>query len=80
MLSPPDVARGVRTGWRVAAGEVAPLADALFQALLSSGETLREIGERGTAHAFTQFSLLSMTQKTLAVYDDLLENAKTTLY
>ncbi|UOM33378.1 glycosyltransferase family 4 protein [Acuticoccus sp. I52.16.1] len=80
VLSPPDVARDVRTGWRVAAGEVAPLADALFQALLSSGETLREIGERGKAHAFTHFSLLSMTQKTLAVYDDLLENAKTTLY
>ncbi len=80
VMAPPDVGEAMRTGWRVPAGEVSPLADAMLQALLASDEALREIGERGKAHAFTHFSLRSMTQKTLAVYDHLLENAKTTLY
>ncbi|RAH99601.1 glycosyl transferase [Acuticoccus sediminis] len=80
VLAPPEVSEAARTGWRVKPGEAEPLADALLQALQAGDDTLAEIGARGRAHAFTHFSLASMTQKTLAIYDDLLENGKTTLY
>ncbi|WP_075219838.1 glycosyltransferase family 4 protein [Acuticoccus yangtzensis] len=80
VLAPPEYGRDVRTGWRVPAGEPGPLADAIMEALVTAGETRLQIGARGRQHAVTHFSLVSMTQKTLAVYDDLLENAQTGLY
>lgn len=80
VLAQPEVGGDMRTGWRVPPGEPGPLADALFEALLTAGETRALIGARGRAHAFTHFSLVAMTQKTLAVYEDLLENTDSALY
>lgn len=80
VLAPPEVGGDMRTGWRVPPGESGPLADALFEAMLTAGETRALIGARGRAHAFTHFSLVAMTQKTLAVYEDLLENTDSALY
>ena len=80
VLAPPDVAEAKRTGWRVAPGEVEPLAEALAEALKAPDETRAVIGERGRAHAWTHFSVQSMQQKTLRVYQSLLEAAETALY
>lgn len=72
VLAPPEVARSERSGWRVPAGEAGPLAEAIYEALTSSRDVRREIGARGRAHVWGQFSLEAMKAKTLAVYGALL--------
>lgn len=80
VLAPPEVSRDNRTGWRVPPRDKDALADALFEALQTSKERLQEIGERGRAHALTHFSLDAMTEKTLGVYQSLLEDEPEGLY
>lgn len=74
VLAPPDVARDRRTGWRVPPGDAAALADTLLEALRTPPEARAIIGERGRTHARTHFSLEAMKEKTLEVYQALLEN------
>ena len=68
VLAPPDVGPESRTGWRVPAGDVGALADAL-NAALSLGATAREaMARRARAHVERHFSLEQMTRDTIDVY------------
>lgn len=80
VLAPPEVTRDLRTGWRVPPGDAKALSEALFLALQTSEEGLKEVGLRGRAHAVANFSLGAMTAKTLAVYQSLLDDSVSALY
>ncbi|WP_245943945.1 glycosyltransferase family 4 protein [Acuticoccus kandeliae] len=80
VLAPPDVPRDKRSGWRVPASNAPELADALFEALQASNDSLNAIGLRGRAHANANFSLDAMKRKTLGVYHSLLEDDISALY
>lgn len=74
VLVPPAVAETGRTGWRVPPGDAEALAAALAGVLsLTPGERVQLAG-RAIAHVNAEFSLAQMTHKTLAVYDDLLQD------
>ena len=72
VLSPPAVAAGQRTGWRVPAGDPQALADALAEALTLGASAREALARRSRAHVAAQFSLERMTGDTLAVYARLL--------
>lgn len=73
VLAPPDVAAAARTGWRVPAGDVAALADAIEGVLsLNDGER-SALAARARAHVEARFSLTAMTDATLDVYRRLLD-------
>ncbi len=68
VLAPPDVGPEARTGWRVPAGDVDALAEALRTAL-GLGATARDaLARRARAHVERNFSLEGMTRATLDVY------------
>lgn len=72
VLSAPDVADDAATGWLIAPNDADALSAALEQALaLSDGAQVR-MGARARAHVLANFTLATMKQKTLAVYDRLL--------
>jgi glycosyltransferase involved in cell wall biosynthesis len=72
VLAPPDVAPEARTGWRVPAGDVEALAEAL-KAALGLGATAREaMARRARTHVELHFSLERMTRETLEVYGSVL--------
>jgi glycosyltransferase involved in cell wall biosynthesis len=72
VVAPPDAAPEARTGWRVPAGDVDALADAL-KAALSLGASAREsMARRAREHVERHFSLEQMTRETVAVYGSLL--------
>ncbi len=72
VLAPPDIPAESRTGWRVPAGDVAALAEALGAAL-SLGATARDaMARRARAHVERHFSLEQMTRDTLEVYETLI--------
>ncbi len=80
VLAPPTVPPQKRTGWTVPPGDPKALAEALSEALQSSGEMRRRTGARGRAHANARFSLAAMQQKTLGVYRSILEDDISALY
>lgn len=72
IASPPAVPEAERTGWLVAPGDPAALADAL-SAALRLGEAARAgMGQRARAHVSRRFTTRRMQQQTLEVYDRLL--------
>jgi glycosyltransferase involved in cell wall biosynthesis len=75
VLAPPQVAPALRTGWRVPAGDVAALSEAL-KAALSMGASAREaMAARARAHVEAHFSLERMVGETLDLYEALLERS-----
>jgi glycosyltransferase involved in cell wall biosynthesis len=72
VASPPLVSDKDRTGWIVPAGEVSPLVTILKEVLALDSEQRARLALRGRAHVEEHFSLKAMTDKTLAVYDELL--------
>lgn len=72
VLAPPECTEAERTGWRIAPNDAEALADALRTLLTLSPEDRRAMRVRARAHVVANFSLKSMTDKTLAVYDSLL--------
>ncbi|WP_375455580.1 glycosyltransferase [uncultured Methylobacterium sp.] len=72
VLSPPEVAAGQRTGWRVPAGDAPALAAALDEALSLGASARDALARRGRAHVEAHFSLERMTGDTLAIYARLL--------
>jgi len=72
VLAPPQVEPGRRTGWRVPAGEGAPLADALAEALSLGASARDAFARRARIHVEEHFSLETMIGATLQVYADLL--------
>ena len=75
VLSPPDVAPGQRTGWRVPAGDAAALAAALTEALSLGASARDAMARRARAHVEANFSLERMAGDTLAIYARLLGRA-----
>ncbi|MEA1835043.1 glycosyltransferase family 4 protein [Methylobacterium durans] len=74
VLSPPDVAPGQRTGWRVPAGDAASLAGALAEAISLGASARDALARRGRAHVEAHFSLERMVADTLDVYARLLRS------
>ncbi|UMY16212.1 glycosyltransferase family 4 protein [Methylobacterium organophilum] len=72
VLAPPDVEPGLRTGWRVPAGDPAALAEALAEALSLRASARDAMARRARAHVEANFSLETMTAATLAIYSHLL--------
>ncbi|MDR7036944.1 glycosyltransferase involved in cell wall biosynthesis [Methylobacterium sp. BE186] len=72
VLSPPDVAPGQRTGWRVPAGDAGALAKALAEALSLGASARDALARRERAHVEAHFSLERMVADTLGVYARLL--------
>ncbi|MFE1601261.1 glycosyltransferase family 4 protein [Methylobacterium sp. ID0610] len=75
VLAPPQVPAGERTGWRVPAGEVEPLARAVAEALRLGASARDALARRARHHVEQNFSLERMTADTLDVYAGLLRRA-----
>lgn len=73
VATPPAVGDGDRTGWKVPPGDPAALARALASALELDVDARAALASRARAHVRTAFSLEAMTDRTMAVYRDLLE-------
>lgn len=61
------------TGWRVAPSNADALATAMAEALAANSTDRQAMGARGRAFVEEQFSVTAMTDRTLAVYRDLVE-------
>ncbi|WP_034490793.1 glycosyltransferase family 4 protein [Afifella pfennigii] len=71
VLAPPETPAPQRTGWRVAAGDAAALAEALKQTLALPPGEREALAARARAHA-ASFSLAAMSEATLKLYDAIL--------
>lgn len=72
VLAEPRAAADGNTGWLVAPGDAAALADKIAAALTLDRQTRAVLGGRARAHVLAHFSLRAMQRATLAVYDRLL--------
>lgn len=72
VLSTPRVPEDAATGWLVPPADPTQLADALAAALALPPEERARMGARARAHVLDSFSLRSMKEQTLKVYDRLL--------
>jgi len=70
--SPPRFSADEATGWLVPAANPAKLADAIAAAMAMPRDARERMGARARAHVMSAFSLESMRQQTLKVYDELL--------
>lgn len=73
VLAPPDCMDGERTGWRIPPNDADALAQALATLLGLPCNDRDAIAQRARLHVETQFSLKAMTDKTLGVYQRLLD-------
>ncbi len=77
VLGPPDVKPEQRTGWRVAPGDPAALAEGL-QSALALGATARDgLAMRARAHVEAKFSRDAMTEAMLDAYSAVIEEQLT---
>jgi glycosyltransferase involved in cell wall biosynthesis len=65
------------TGWLVAPGDAGALAGAIEEVLSLSTERREILAERASAHIRAHFTTRDMTEKTLAVYRQVLKKAST---
>lgn len=73
VLARGDVSEETYTGWKVAPGDAAALAAAMRECLQLPPAERRAMGERARAHVVENFSLEQMCEKTLTIYQQLLE-------
>ena len=73
VLAPPEHDVGLRTGWRVPAGDATALAAAIDAALALSPQDRAALAARARAHA-ERFAVERMQAATLAVYDRLMSS------
>jgi len=73
VLAPPQVPEDKRTGWRVPPSDPAALATAIRQALQMEPEAKQALTDRAHAHVRQNFTVETMTDRTLDVYSGLLE-------
>lgn len=73
VLAPPDVPAGARTGWRVPPSDARALADGIAEALSLRASQRTAMQARARAHVEAHFSLGGMVDKTLAVYEALIQ-------
>jgi len=76
IVCPPDVAEEERTGWKVPPNDKHALANALIAALQLPDNKRQLVGENSRRYVTSAFSLQQMTDKTLDVYDRLLQPAE----
>lgn len=72
ILAQPRVSAAEITGWLVAPGDAATLADRIGSVLSATPAQRAVIRERARVHVVTHFTLARMQHATLRVYDDLL--------
>jgi glycosyltransferase involved in cell wall biosynthesis len=72
VLAEPRVAAVQATGWLVAPGDAAALAECIHTALTLPPAERAAIGRRARAHVLANFTLDAMKRSTLEVYDELL--------
>lgn len=72
VLAPPEVKDVERTGWRVPPGDAQALASAIESALQQEPEARKQLTDRARDHVRQNFSVETMCNKTLEVYDRLL--------
>ena len=63
-----------QTGWLAEPGDISDLSRALVTALDLSQEKRAELAKKSRAHIIKSFSKEKMCQKTLEIYDELLQN------
>ncbi|MEO0545766.1 MAG: glycosyltransferase family 4 protein [Pseudomonadota bacterium] len=73
VLATPDVTEAKRTGWKVPPSDSAALARALLEALALKPDALASVGQNGRSYVMREFSLQQMIDKTLDVYQGLIE-------
>ncbi|MBV8764073.1 MAG: glycosyltransferase family 4 protein [Hyphomicrobiales bacterium] len=73
VLAPPDVPPGARTGWRVPPSNARALADGIAEALSLRASQRSAMQARARAHVEAHFSLAGMVDKTLGVYEALIQ-------
>lgn len=70
---PPDVDEAERTGFRVAAGDVAALARAIRETVAMPPQERRAMGARARARIDAHFSTRQMVEKTIGIYRRVLD-------
>src|SRR5262245_6403433 len=70
--APPETVLDRQTGWLVPPGDAQALAERLAEALALAPSARAGIGDRARGHAVVNFSVGTMQQSTLGVYDRLL--------
>jgi glycosyltransferase involved in cell wall biosynthesis len=75
VLAEPSVPEEAITGWLVAPGDAAVLAEALGSALSMPAHARSALGHRARLHVLDNFTLDAMKRQTLVVYDGLLGTA-----
>jgi glycosyltransferase involved in cell wall biosynthesis len=75
LLAPPLTPAERATGWLVAPGDAAALAEAVAQALAMAPADRLAMGRRARDHVLRHFSLTAMKAATLATYDEILGTA-----
>jgi glycosyltransferase involved in cell wall biosynthesis len=70
--APPETVLAGQTGWLVPPGDAEALAERLAEALALAPTARTGIGDRARGHAVASFSVGTMQQSTLGVYDRLL--------
>lgn len=73
VLAPPQVSEEERTGWRVPPSDPAALATAIRHALQLDDFRKQALTERALAHVRQNFTVETMTDRTLDVYADVLK-------
>jgi glycosyltransferase involved in cell wall biosynthesis len=73
VLAPPDAPPGARTGWRVPPSDARALAEGIAEALSLRASQRSAMQARARAHVEAHFSLPGMVDKTLGVYETLIE-------
>lgn len=73
VLATPDVEDGKHTGWKVPPGDSDALAAALVTVLNMDQAQRHEVGLRARHYSMESFSLKQMCEKTIAVYQKLLQ-------
>lgn len=71
VLAPPTVPAAMRTGWRVAPGDAAALAEGLASALTLGPTERAALATRAQAHV-AAYSVEAMSEATLAIYQTLI--------
>ena len=72
VLAEPEVAEEHITGWKVTPGDAPNMADALRAVLSLSASERHAVGKRARAYVMEHFSLQQMCDKTLSVYESVL--------
>ena len=72
ILAPPEFQESKRTGWKVPPQDISALVDTLISIFTLKSAELIKLADRAQKHAHMQYSIKVMTEKTLDLYNELL--------